>query len=81
LVTTVKRAAHETPQECLGPLRRIPLPDERDAVLLISAYRRVHYRDEAERPEDREQVVRAWERLDRSLVEPARAGRSSRHPH
>jgi hypothetical protein len=66
------RAAHVTPQEYLGQLRRIPIPDERDAALLTSAYMRVRYGDEAERPEDLEQVVRAWERLDRSLVEATR---------
>jgi hypothetical protein len=66
------RAAHVTPQEYLGHLRRIPIPDERDAALLTSAYMRVRYGDEAERPEDLEQVVQAWERLDRSLVEATR---------
>ena len=80
LVTTLKRAAHETPQQYLGQGRCSPSPDERDAALLISAYRRVRSEDDAERPEHREQVVRAWERLERRLVDPAREGRSSRHP-
>ena len=59
----------------------IPIPDERDAALLTSAYMHVRYGDEAERPEDLEQVVRAWERLDRSLVEATRGReRSSQSP-
>jgi hypothetical protein len=75
------RAAHVTPQEYLGQLRRVPIPDERDAVLLTSAYIRVRYGDEAERPEDLEQVIHVWERLDRSLVEATRGReRSSQSP-
>ena len=73
------RAAHVTPQEYLGHLRRIPIPDERDAALLTSAYMRVRYGDEDERPEDLEHAIHAWERLDRSLVEATRGReRSSR---
>jgi len=66
------RAAHVTPQEYLGQLRRPPISDERDAALLTSADMHVRYGDEAERPEDLEQVVRAWERLDRRLAEATR---------
>jgi hypothetical protein len=76
------RPAHETPQEYLGRLRRILIPDERDAALLTSAYMRVRYGDEAERPEDLEQVIHAWERLGRSLLEATRGRRrSSRRPN
>jgi hypothetical protein len=75
------RAAHETPQEYLGQLRRVPVPDERYAALLTSAYMRVRYGDEAERPEDLQQVIHVWEQLDRSLAKATRGQeRSSRSP-
>jgi hypothetical protein len=70
------RARPETPQEYLGRLRRVPIPDERDAMLLTAAYSRVHYGDEPEQPEDVEQVARAWERLDRAFRQvPQEGGR------
>jgi hypothetical protein len=76
------RAAHVTPQDYLGHLRRIPIPAERDAALLTTAYMRVRYGDEAEQPEDLEQGLHAWERLDHSLVEVTRdRERSSQSPN
>ena len=58
-------------------LRCIPLPDAHAAALLTSADMRVRYGDEAVRPENLEQVVRAGGRLDRSVMEPTQ-GRSGR---
>jgi hypothetical protein len=68
------RAAPETPQEYLGRLHNIPIPDERDATLLTAAYMRVRYGEEPERPEDVEQAARSWERLDQALRPPSRVG-------
>lgn len=68
------RAAPETPQEYLGRLRSVPIPDERDATVLTAAYMRVRYGEEQERPEDVEQAARSWERLDRALRRPATGG-------
>jgi hypothetical protein len=53
------------------------MPDGRDAALLTSADRRVRYGADAGRPEDLEQVVRAWGRLDRSVMAPTQ-GQSGR---
>ena len=66
------RAAAETPQEYLGRLRHRPIPDERDAALLTAAYMCARYGASAAPPDDVEQALRAWARLDRLLRDAAR---------
>ena len=66
------RAATETPQEYLGRLRHWPIPAERDAALLTAAYMRARYGDSAAQPDDVDQALRAWARLDRLLGDAAR---------
>jgi len=65
------RAAAETPQEYLGRLRHRPIPAEREAALLTVAYMRARYGDSAAQPDDVEQALRAWARLDRLLRDGA----------
>ena len=65
------RGVAETPQEYLARLRHRPIPAERDAALLTAAYMRARYGDSAAQPDDVEQALRAWARLDRLLGDGA----------
>jgi hypothetical protein len=70
------RAAPETPVEYLMRLQHIPIPGEQDAAGLTTAYMRVRYGEEAERPEDVEQAAQACARLDLALRPTALTGPS-----